>query len=96
MAQHEQLGVLGQIRPDQYRQQAQQASQQPVDKRQRHPAMVPSRAPDPAAETQLTLRNRVSERDTMEAHRLCDRRKYTVRLLTHWAVTGAANYAKRG
>jgi hypothetical protein len=28
MAQHEQLGVIGQIRPDQHRQQTQQAPQQ--------------------------------------------------------------------
>ena len=34
VAQHEQLGVLGQIRPDQDRQQAEQAPQQAVDEPQ--------------------------------------------------------------
>jgi hypothetical protein len=31
MAQHEQLGVLGQIRPDEHRHKAEQAPQQAVD-----------------------------------------------------------------
>lgn len=43
MAQHEQLGVLGQIRPDQDRQQAEQAPHQAVNERQQHPEMVPAR-----------------------------------------------------
>ncbi len=42
MAQHEQLGVLGQIRPDQHRQQAEQAPHQAVGERQQHPEMVPA------------------------------------------------------
>jgi hypothetical protein len=42
VAQHQQLGVLGQIRPDQHRQQAEQAPQQPVDERQQHPEMIPA------------------------------------------------------
>ena len=42
VAQHEQLGVLGQIRPDQHRQQAEQAPQQAVDERQQHLEMVPA------------------------------------------------------
>ena len=41
VAQHEQLGVLGQIRPDQDRQQAEQAPQQAVDERQQYLEMVP-------------------------------------------------------
>jgi hypothetical protein len=64
VAQHEQLGVLRQIRPDQHRQQAEQAPHQPVGKRQHHPRDGPSHAPDPAAKPQLTTRDRVSERDT--------------------------------
>jgi len=40
--QHEQLGVLGQIRPGQHRQRAQQIPQQPVDERRQHPATVPA------------------------------------------------------
>ena len=47
MAQHQQLGVLGQVRPDQHRQQAEQAPQQAVDERQQHPEMVPARPPIP-------------------------------------------------
>jgi hypothetical protein len=31
MAQHQQLGLLGQVRTNQHRQQAEQATQQPVD-----------------------------------------------------------------
>jgi hypothetical protein len=42
VAQHQQLGVLGQIRADQHRQQAEQAPQQPVDELQQHPEMVPA------------------------------------------------------
>ena len=42
VAQHEQLGVLGQIRPDEHRQQAEQAPHQAVDERQNHPEMVPA------------------------------------------------------
>jgi transcriptional activator len=38
MAQHEQVDVLGQVRPDQHRQQAEQAPHQAVDERQRHAA----------------------------------------------------------
>jgi hypothetical protein len=41
VAQHQQLGVLGQVRTGQHRQQAEQAPQQPVDERQQHPEMVP-------------------------------------------------------
>jgi len=40
VAQHQQLSVLGQVRADQHRQQAEQAPQQPVDERQQHPEMV--------------------------------------------------------
>jgi len=36
VAQHEQLGVLGQIGPGQHRQQAEQAPQQAVGERQQH------------------------------------------------------------
>ena len=63
VAQHQQLGVLGQVRPDQHRQQAEQAPQQAVDERQQHPRDSPSHATDPAAAPQLTVRDRVSERD---------------------------------
>jgi hypothetical protein len=42
MAQHQQFGVLGQIRPDQHRQQAEQAPHQAVGERQQHPGMVPA------------------------------------------------------
>jgi hypothetical protein len=42
VAQHQQLGVLGQIRPDQHRQQADQVPHQAVDDRQQHPEMVPA------------------------------------------------------
>jgi hypothetical protein len=42
VAQHEQLGILGQIRPGQHRQQAEQAPQQAVDERQQHLEMVPA------------------------------------------------------
>jgi hypothetical protein len=42
VAQHQQLGVLGQIRADQHREQADQAPHQPVDERQQHPEMVPA------------------------------------------------------
>jgi hypothetical protein len=42
VAQHQQLGVLGQVRASQHRQQAEQAPQQPVDERQQHPEMVPA------------------------------------------------------
>jgi len=37
VAQHEQLGVLGQVRADQHRRQADQAPHQTVDERQQHP-----------------------------------------------------------
>jgi hypothetical protein len=42
VAQHEQIGILGQIRPDQHRQQAEQAPHQAVDERQQHLEMVPA------------------------------------------------------
>jgi hypothetical protein len=42
VAQHQQFGVLGQIRPDQHRQQADQAPYQAVDDRQQLPEMVPA------------------------------------------------------
>jgi len=42
MAQHQQLGVLGQVRPDQHRHLAEQAPHQAVDDRQQHPEMVPA------------------------------------------------------
>jgi hypothetical protein len=42
VAQHEQPSVLGQIRPDQDRQQAEQAPQQAVDERQQYLEMVPA------------------------------------------------------
>jgi hypothetical protein len=42
MAQHQQLGILGQARPEQHRQQARQAPHQPVGERQQHPEMVPA------------------------------------------------------
>jgi hypothetical protein len=42
MAQDEQLGALGQVRPDQPRQQAQQAPHQAVGERQQHLAIVPA------------------------------------------------------
>jgi hypothetical protein len=42
VAQHEQLGVRGQVRPGQHRQQAEHASQQAVDERQRHFEIVPA------------------------------------------------------
>ena len=45
VAQHQQLGVLGQVRPDQHRQQAEHASHQAVDNRQPHPEMVPATLP---------------------------------------------------
>ena len=47
MAQYGQLGVLGQVRPDQHRQQADQAPQQPVDKLQQHLEMLPATLPIP-------------------------------------------------
>ena len=40
VAQHQKLGVLGQVRPHQRRQEADQAPQQPVDERQHHLEMV--------------------------------------------------------
>jgi hypothetical protein len=42
MPQHQQLGILGQVRPDQHRQQAEQVPHQAIDERQQHPAMVPA------------------------------------------------------
>jgi len=42
MTQDEQLGVLGQVRPDQHCQQAEQAPQQAVGKRQQHHEMLPA------------------------------------------------------
>jgi len=42
VAQDQQLGVPGQIRPDQHRQQAEQAPHQAVNDRQQHPEMVPA------------------------------------------------------
>ena len=47
MAQHQQLGVLGQVRADQHRQQAEQAPHQPVKQRQYNPEMVPLTLPIP-------------------------------------------------
>ena len=47
VAQHEQLGVLGQIGPGQHRQQAQQAPQQAVGERQQHSEIVPATLPIP-------------------------------------------------
>ena len=42
VAQHEQLHVLGQVRANQHRQQAEQAPHQPVEQRQQHSEMVPA------------------------------------------------------
>jgi hypothetical protein len=42
MAQHQQLGVLGQVGPGQHRQQAEQAPHQAAGNRQEHPEMVPT------------------------------------------------------
>jgi hypothetical protein len=42
MAQHEQLHVLGQVRAEHHRQQAQQAPHQLVEQRQQHPEMMPA------------------------------------------------------
>lgn len=47
MTQHQQLDVLGQIRPDQHHQQAEQAPDQPVQQRQQHPVMVAATAAAP-------------------------------------------------
>jgi len=47
VAQHQQLDVPGQVRPDQHRQQAEQAPHQPVDQRQQHPEMAPATLPIP-------------------------------------------------
>jgi hypothetical protein len=44
MAQHQQLGILGQVRPDQHRQQAQQAPHRAVDERQQLLEVVPATA----------------------------------------------------
>jgi hypothetical protein len=64
MAQHKQLGVLGQVSPDQYRQQAAQAPHQPIDDLQQHPEMVPATPLIPQSQKpQLTARGGVSERD---------------------------------
>jgi D-alanyl-D-alanine dipeptidase len=41
MAQRQQLGVLGQVRPEQHHQQVQQAHHKAVDERQQHLEMVP-------------------------------------------------------
>ena len=43
----QQLDVLGQVRADQHRRQAEQAPHQPVEQRQRHPEMVPATLPIP-------------------------------------------------
>jgi hypothetical protein len=43
VAQHQQFGVLGQTRPDQHRQEAEQAPHQAIDERQQHTEMVPAR-----------------------------------------------------
>ena len=67
VAQHQQLGVLGQVGPGQHREQADQAPHQAVDDRQQHPAMVPATPLILAAKPQLTTRDRVSERDTVGA-----------------------------
>jgi hypothetical protein len=42
VTQHEQLGLLRQVRAGQHRQQAEQAPHQAVDERQQHPEMVPA------------------------------------------------------
>jgi Protein of unknown function (DUF2637) len=47
VAQHQQLGILGQVRADQHRQQAEQAPHQSVEQRQHHPEMVPATLPTP-------------------------------------------------
>jgi hypothetical protein len=47
VAQHEQLHVLGQIRADQHRKQAEQAPHQLVEQRQQHPEMMPATLPIP-------------------------------------------------
>jgi hypothetical protein len=52
------LGVLGQVRPDQHRHQAEQAPHQAVDDRQQHPEMVPA--------TLLIPRQNPSSRDETE------------------------------
>jgi hypothetical protein len=57
MAQHEQLGVLGQIRPDQHHQQAEQTAQQAIGERQQHLEMVP-------ATPLITQQNRSSQYGT--------------------------------
>jgi hypothetical protein len=57
MAQHQQLGVLGQVRPDQHRHQAEQAPHQAVDDRQQHPEMV-------LATLLISLQNPSSRYDT--------------------------------
>jgi hypothetical protein len=42
VTQHEQFDVLGQIRSDKHRQQAEQAPDQPVDQTQQHCEMLPA------------------------------------------------------
>jgi hypothetical protein len=49
VAQHQQLGVLGQVRPDQHRQQAEQAPHPPGRRATAAPRDGPSHATDPAA-----------------------------------------------
>jgi hypothetical protein len=47
VAQHQQFSVLGQVRPGQHRQQAEQAPDQAADERQQHPEMLPATLPIP-------------------------------------------------
>ncbi|GAA3704304.1 hypothetical protein GCM10022224_082350 [Nonomuraea antimicrobica] len=58
MAEHQQLNGFGQISADQYRQQAEQAPHQPVDKRQQHFTMV-------AAAFLIMQQNLSSQHDTV-------------------------------
>jgi hypothetical protein len=58
VTEHQQSNVLGQISAYQYRQQAEQAPHQPVDKRQQHLAMV-------AAAVLIAQRNPSSQHETV-------------------------------
>jgi hypothetical protein len=64
VTQHQQLGILGQIRPGQRRQRAEQAPHQAVGEQQQHLEMVSATLLIPAAKPQLTTQDRVSEQDT--------------------------------
>ena len=64
VAQYEQFDVLGQVRADQHRQQAEQEPQQAVGKRQQHSEMAPATLPI-RQQTPAQPRNRVSGRDTV-------------------------------